>query len=70
MLMLREGFEVVHTDRSSDSILRNLFEFSTTSLNGSSSTNSRTVGTHSQPNAIGRTGMTYISSMLQGFRLG
>jgi predicted acetyltransferase len=27
MLMLREGFEVVHTDQSSDSVLRNLFEF-------------------------------------------
>ena len=25
--MLREGFEVVRTDRSSDSVLRNLFEF-------------------------------------------
>lgn len=25
--MLRKGFEVVHTDKSSDTVLRNLFEF-------------------------------------------
>lgn len=27
MQMLRKGFEVVHTDKSSDTVLRNLFEF-------------------------------------------